>query len=255
MFAEIWYQNPIVVVAGFAFVTAGLTRMAKVKDDKKVRTEKLADEQARLLEKAEDEQRRIDKENRDNARSDEVAARVAEAAELAAGAAEAVKAVAVTAAEAAALLVESNHRSQARDTAFTEKLDKIGLSADGTLTAALKAQLLALRNLMISEQKVVDDRVTRGGKATKETENMLVATHAQIEALTEEIKDREVAGLTANGHDQPIHIESATIQAGAVTVTSAFTPPHGIPLIISKEAPEETLKVGPILEEKEGDSK
>lgn len=84
MFADtVWYQEPIVVVAGFALVTELLRRRFQTRDQHRAWIQKQADEKARLLEKADDEAARIRKENRDNARQDLLMERAQQVVDLA----------------------------------------------------------------------------------------------------------------------------------------------------------------------------
>jgi hypothetical protein len=201
---EIWYQNPIVVVAAFAFITTGLTRAAKRRDDRVARQQKLEDEKARLIEKHEDEQARIAKEQRDNARADAVAEQVAEAARIAAEAAVQVQQVAVTAAEAAALLVESNHRVQLRQEETNERLNAVTLvtteitkqaaqimvSTDGALTASMRATLAAVEAGINAQRALVAMREEKGGGATAATLASIAADEVQAVALRGDIDAR-----------------------------------------------------------------
>jgi hypothetical protein len=209
--AEVWYQNPLVVVAAFAFITTGLARLAKKRDDRLARAQKLEDEKARIVEKHEDEQLRIDKEKRDNARADTVAAQVAEAARLAAEAAVEVKHVATAASEAAALLVESNHRVQRRQDETNERLTNVAaatteltrqnaqimVSTDGALTAAMRATLAATEASLAAQKAMVAMRAEKGGVATPESLASITADEAQAAALRIEIEVRSHALQTA----------------------------------------------------------
>lgn len=211
---EQWYQNPIVIVAVFAFITEGLRRLAAVRDSKVVRLQKLEDEKSRKIEKAEDEKLAIDKEDRYNARTDEVAAHAAEAARLLAIAsthvsivaekaqlvADKTELVAIKAEEAAALLVESNKRVQERDSLMSAKLDEtiertrhIEASTDGQYTAMLKNQIITLEAYKLSEERFLAGKAEKGHLPTTESINVLAAIQGNIDSLKQEVADRDEA--------------------------------------------------------------